>query len=361
MSPKKKVFTLILIVCMLCLFGYYITIYRVCLNHLPVRSSLINDYVISTKLLNSKSTSPVQHLMRFWHGLSKFGNDVRTETCDSCFKNDFNYVINRDVCGGYDRVDLLVLIMTAPKENVVRNTIRDTWGSLCTKDRHIACVFILGITDDTQVNERIKSESFKHSDIIKLDFIESYGNLTYKTMSGFRWSSEFCSKARFVMKADGDMYINLELLPTLLSAVPRGLFIGGNCWGEQSPHRLKSSKWYVSFQSYPHKNFPPICSGTAYVISSDFLKGLMAVSKDLPFFHLEDVFIGMAAKRLGVRPVSVEGFSNIRAAFTPCSYRNKVMTSHYLDPFMLRRYWKMSRNCVLQNRTPDELYVPYNV
>lgn len=361
MSSKKKVFFLILVVCVLFLFSFSLTVYRVHLNHRPVRSSLPSNDVLPTTNTDRKSTGPIQYLRRFLHGFSNFGNDARADTCDACFKNDFNYVINRDVCGIYDQVDLLVLIMTAPKETVVRDTIRETWGSLCTNDRHIACVFILGLTSDVQQNEKIKSESSKHSDILQLDFKESYGNLTYKTMSGFRWSHDFCSKARFVMKVDGDMYINLELLPTLLSAVPRGVFIGGNCWGEQSPHRSKSSKWYVSFQSYPHKNFPPVCSGTAYVISSGFLEGLMTVSQNLPFFHLEDVFVGMAAKSLGVRPVSIRGFSNMRAAFTPCSYRNEVMTSHYLDPFVLRRYWKMSRNCGLQNRTPKELYLPNNV
>lgn len=361
MSSKKRAFFWILVLCALCLFGFSLTVYRVYLNHIPVRSSLRSDDVLHTTNIDTKNMAPTQFFRRFLHGLSNFGNDVRADTCDACFKNDFNYVINRDVCGSYDEVDLLVLIMTAPKEAVVRGTIRDTWGSLCTKDRHIACVFILGLTSDVQLNEKIKSESSEHSDIVQLDFKESYGNLTYKTMSGFRWSRDFCSKARFVMKADGDMYINLELLPTLLSAVPRGVFIGGNCWGEQSPHRSKSSKWYVSFQNYPHKNFPPICSGTAYVISFSFLEGLMAVSQNLPFFHLEDVFVGMAAKSLGVRPVSIKGFNNMRAAFTPCSYRNEVMTSHYLDPFVLRRYWKMSRNCVLQNRTPKVLYVFYNV
>lgn len=154
-----------------------------------------------------------------------------------------------------------------------------------------------------------------------------------------------------------DMYINLELLPTLLSAVPRGVFIGGNCWGEQSPHRSKSSKWYVSFQSYPHEKFPPICSGTAYVISSGFLEGLMAVSKNLPFFHLEDMFKGMAAKSLEVRPVSIKGFFNMvqHSLFVPIETRSWPLI---IDPLTLRKYWDLSRDCALQNRTSRDLYVP---
>lgn len=130
MSSKKRAFFWILLLSALCLFGFSLTVYRVYLNHIPVRSSLRSDDVLHTTNIDTKNMAPTQFFRRFLHGLSNFGNDVRADTCDACFKNDFNYVINRDVCGSYDEVDLLVLIMTAPKEAVVRGTIRDTW-SLC--------------------------------------------------------------------------------------------------------------------------------------------------------------------------------------------------------------------------------------
>lgn len=174
----------------------------------------------------------IQFFRRFLYGLFNFGNDVRVDICDVCFKNDFNYVINCDVCGSYDEVDLLVLIMIVFKEMVVWGIICDIWGFLCIKDCYIVCVFILGFMSDVQLNEKIKFESFKYFDIVQLDFKESYGNLIYKMMFGFWWLCDFCFKVRFVMKVDGDMYINLELLFILLLVVFWGVFIGGNCWGE---------------------------------------------------------------------------------------------------------------------------------
>lgn len=356
MPSKKQLFYSLLCFCALVLFGFYIALHGV----RPNRSLSANGVEPTSSIPASKPTGPLTYVRKFLNVVSDIAQvtDTRPDKCASCFKNDFNFIINQDACASYDLVELLVLIVTAPKDGAGRQAIRETWGTLCTKERHIACVFVLGAVDDSQVMTKVKSESSKHSDIVQLDFRESYGNLTYKTMSGFRWSRDYCSKARFIMKVDGDMYLNLELLPVLLLAVPSGKFLGGNCWGEQSPHRSKSSKWYVSFQSYPHKNFPPICSGTAYVISSDFLHGLMDVSRNLPYFHLEDVFIGMAAKSLGIRPVSLKGFSNLRAPFKPCSYRNEVMTSHYIDPVVLRRFWKISRQCPLKNHSPRQLFVP---
>lgn len=85
--------------------------------------------------------------------------------------------------------------------------------------------------------------------------------------------------------------------------------------------------------------------------------GLMAVSKNLPFFHLEDMFKGMAAKSLEVRPVSIKGFFNMvqHSLFVPIETRSWPLI---IDPLTLRKYWDLSRDCALQNRTSRDLYVP---
>ncbi|XP_062597739.1 beta-1,3-galactosyltransferase 5-like [Saccostrea cucullata] len=350
-SKKSLLFLLLCISLFVFLCSYSLLLY-----HQKSILPRIGSKILELRRTQNEEMKEIASLTFQKHSPSVTPQDARPDSCNGCFKNDFTYLINNKICEGYTEVDVLVLILTGPNNFQQRQTIRETWGALCTKERHIACLFILGVTEDAKVMEKIKSENINHSDIIQLDFKESYGNLTYKTMSGFRWSRDFCSRAKFVMKADGDMYINLELIPILLKAVPTGKFYGGYCWGEQSPHRDKTSKWFVSLRSYPHKNFPPVCSGTAYILNSEFLIGLLNVSRNFPFFHLEDVFIGMAAKALNVRPMTLKGFSNIRTKFTPCSYRNEVMTSHYVDAKTLRQYWTKSRDCTLKSYKPEELY-----
>ena len=43
-------------------------------------------------------------------------------------------------------------------------------------------------------------------------FQDTYHNLTLKTIMGLKWTSIFCSQARFVLKTDDDIYVNVELL-----------------------------------------------------------------------------------------------------------------------------------------------------
>ena len=44
------------------------------------------------------------------------------------------------------------------------------------------------------------------------NFIDSYGNLTLKTMMGLKWASRYCWRAKFVYKVDDDMFVNVENL-----------------------------------------------------------------------------------------------------------------------------------------------------
>ena len=55
---------------------------------------------------------------------------------------------------------------------------------------------------------KIKAESFIYGDIIQENFIDGYYNLTLKTIMGFKWSSKYCSNAKFIMKLDDDVVVN---------------------------------------------------------------------------------------------------------------------------------------------------------
>ncbi|NXK23795.1 B3GT5 galactosyltransferase, partial [Arenaria interpres] len=68
------------------------------------------------------------------------------------------------------------------------------------------------------------------------------------------------------------------------------------------PIRNRKSKWYVSREEYPGKTYPPFCSGTGYVLSTDVVSQIYNVSKSVFFIKLEDVFIGLCLDKLKIRP-----------------------------------------------------------
>ncbi len=48
----------------------------------------------------------------------------------------------------------------------------------------------------------------------------------------------------------------------------------GYCWPSQ-PHRNPASKWYVPTFVYPKSTFPPLCTGTAYMLIGDNLATIL--------------------------------------------------------------------------------------
>ena len=189
-------------------------------------------------------------------------------------------------------------------------------------------------------------ESATYRDIIQEDFVDSYNNLTLKTIMAFKWASLKCTVAKFFMKTDDDMFVNLN---SLKDAVTKYSFvlekgIGGYCNLSREPIRSKTEKWSVTYEMYPNKLYPPYCSGTGYVTSMNVVEKVYKVSKDVPFIYLEDVYVSLCLNRLGLNATHLPGF---HAALQKigCEYQSKkLVTSHRLTPKMLHEAWNL-KNC----------------
>lgn len=278
--------------------------------------------------------------------LKREGKTSRPDTCKSCFKMDFRKIINEaNTCKGTDP-DILILISTSPHNKDARDAIRSSWCKSC-KGNHskIKYLFVLGNASNDNVNEELKLESNNNHDILQIDFKDSYANLTYKTITGLKWANEYCENAKYVMKTDDDMYVNTELLPLLMKQIPQEDFLGGFCWGPSQPHRDVNSKWYVPYQSYKGSRFPSMCSGTGYILSSDIIPRILSTSRNIPFFHLEDVYLAICLNKIGLHPTAIHGFNNEFTFYDRCDYKNAVLTSHRIEPGMMKYYWADSRLC----------------
>ena len=287
------------------------------------------------------------------HDTQREGRTVRPDVCNSCLPVNFKRMLNIETLCADSEVDILLLVSTSPGNKEARDAIRETWGGECRKaNSKVKYLFVLGNSSSKTKNEELKTESLQNHDIVQIDFKDSYANLTYKTMTGLKWMQDFCSKAKFVMKTDDDMYVNIELLQALIKQIPHDNFLGGTCWGPSPPHRDRESKWYVPFDSYRGGSFPAMCSGTGYIMSSNIIPKILTTSQNIPFFHLEDVYLALCVKKLGLYPTSVSGFSNMPVPYNQCDFKNNVITSHQVPPDQLKYYWKDSRLCSEQ-RLPD--------
>ncbi|XP_062576742.1 beta-1,3-galactosyltransferase 1-like [Saccostrea cucullata] len=201
------------------------------------------------------------------------------------------------------------------------------------------------MSQNNSLQLELEKESAIHKDIVQENFIDSYFNLTYKAVMAMKWVSTYCNEAQYMMKTDDDMYVNTDSLKIALDQYEDLLYesIGGYCWTRATPLRQRSSKWYASYRMYPQKIYPGFCSGTGYVTSVHMARKLFEISPHVPFFHLEDVYMGLCVYALGLTVTSIKGF-NLDRVPLGCDYKSKaVITSHQLEPDLLISIWHL--NC----------------
>ncbi|XDA72613.1 hypothetical protein R6Z07F_002893 [Ovis aries] len=266
-----------------------------------------------------------------------FGN-IRTRPINP---HSFEFLINEPSKCEKNIPFLVILISTTHKEFDARQAIRETWGDENNfKGIKIATLFLLGKNADPVLNQMVEQESQIFHDIIVEDFIDSYHNLTLKTLMGMRWVATFCSKAKYVMKTDSDIFVNMDnLIYKLLkpSTKPRRRYFTGYVING-GPIRDVRSKWYMPRDLYPDSNYPPFCSGTGYIFSADVAELIYKTSLHTRLLHLEDVYVGLCLRKLGIHPFQNSGFNHWKMAYSLCRYR-RVITVHQISPEEMHRIW----------------------
>ena len=78
------------------------------------------------------------------------------------------------------------------------------------------------------------------------NFVDTYNNLTLKTLMLLKWVKNNCDSASFVMKTDDDIYINVENLVHFINHYPKqnlsNALLGQLVCGSE-PVRDADSKW----------------------------------------------------------------------------------------------------------------------
>lgn len=130
--------------------------------------------------------------------------------------HNFQYTINPkfETCGASshpEHVFLLIYVHTTPKNYKRRISIRETWAKR-SMFRDIRVVFMMGQTEEKDVQKIIDLEFNMYNDIVQENFADSYRNLTYKGVMAMKWISEYCSHAKYVLKTDDDIITNTFII-----------------------------------------------------------------------------------------------------------------------------------------------------
>ena len=127
--------------------------------------------------------------------------------------SNLQYPLNpQNECSEQD-LYLLVYIHSAPENFDRRDIIRSTWGRVKEHNgTKVQLMFIMGTTSNLTHMQEIQTESSKKKDILMVDFVDSYRNLSYKALSALRYVGDHCQHVPFILKTDDDTFVNMFLL-----------------------------------------------------------------------------------------------------------------------------------------------------
>uniref|UniRef100_H3CGW1 Hexosyltransferase n=1 Tax=Tetraodon nigroviridis TaxID=99883 RepID=H3CGW1_TETNG len=237
-----------------------------------------------------------------------------------------------------------------------RQAIRETWGrsglvrgQSSQKGGLVRTLFLLGRQDSAGAHPDTKNllelENQKHADILQWDFQDTFFNLTLKDLLFWRWLQQHCPDAAFVFKGDDDVFVRTGALMDFLhkrqSDAVLELFVGDVIFNAM-PNREPATKYYIP-ESFYKGAYPPYAGGGGVVYSSALALRLKEVSERVRLFPIDDVYLGMCLKRLGLSPSHHPGFLTFdlpepdRAK--PCAYRS-VLLVHRRSPKEMLTLWK---------------------
>ncbi|XP_037788179.1 beta-1,3-galactosyltransferase 5-like isoform X2 [Penaeus monodon] len=216
---------------------------------------------------------------------------------------------HRVICNGTDPF-MLNIVPSAIPNFKQRSYIRNTWADKALYPyTRMRTVFVLGKTLNATLQGLVEEEIQTYDDIIQSNFIDSYRNLTYKSMSWLSWVRDWCPEVPFVVKTDDDVLVNPFHLKTYLAkelernAAPSDIY--GRVRARNKP--MRKGKWNVTKEEYKLTYYPPFVLGPAYIVSGNAVDRLLQYAAHTPFLWLEDVYItGLVASAAGINRVQAE-------------------------------------------------------
>ncbi|XP_073342559.1 beta-1,3-galactosyltransferase 1-like [Pagrus major] len=220
------------------------------------------------------------------------------------YPHHYNFILDEPNRCWQESPFLVLMIPVAPHNREARDTIRNTWGKeVSVLGRVVSHYFLLGLSKEEDDTELLKEqESQRHHDILQSNFLDSYNNLTIKTMVMFEWLDSHCPNTSYAMKIDSDMFLNVRNLVDMLSTARQNLYMTGLVARGAAVLRDHNSKWFLPVSAFSESTYPPYAMGLGYVFSLDLAKKILEASKHVKAIYIEDVYVGLCMRHLGIAP-----------------------------------------------------------
>lgn len=239
-----------------------------------------------------------------------------------CQSND-QYYSSPLFCHTNKTLRLITIILTKVDHFSRRQELRKEWVRSTfrmTSDfisaHSWAYVFVVGRPkgndkEATKIMNYIDIENCHYKDVLFVDVLEDYYNLTWKKMAALDYLIESDINFEVLLKTDDDAFVNIQLILEWLTSVlsqayptAEHPFYAGRCLLSVGPIRDPQNKWYVSPEDYPFDTYPPYCSGAGYFLSRGLIEAMLQLCDLKKSFRMEDVHSGLLVSETGLVPPS---------------------------------------------------------
>ncbi|KAK3523852.1 hypothetical protein QTP70_010465 [Hemibagrus guttatus] len=252
------------------------------------------------------------------------------------------YPISSKPCLQHQDLLFLTIVFSDPDNASQRDAVRNSWANqTLVQDVAVRTLFFLKPSTMETEHQEVWEESARHGDMVQCEGPLSQNDWGQVKLA-LRWVLLFCPQARFVVLADGSVFLNVPALGMYLLTLrthPEDLYLG-RVIHHASPERNYNKPHYVSFHLYPDRTFPDYCSGPAFLMSQDVVRKVYVASKDVDLALPSDVLIGLCARAAGVVATHSARFSGERhVRYNPCCY-NFLFSSASVDAELMGMAWR---------------------
>lgn len=142
---------------------------------------------------------------------------------------------------------LLIVVYSAAQNYEEREAIRRTLVTLKDENPYRELIFLVGTGNRRKDSVRLKNESLIHGDVVQVDVVDTYTNLTLKSVALLHWVHTHCPNADYVLKSDDDNFINWNVLNKVIASFNKdSKSIYGFKVGTTIPGRMKCNSKQVT-------------------------------------------------------------------------------------------------------------------
>lgn len=132
-------------------------------------------------------------------------------------QHNHSYLYNPRLTCSQHTVNLLLVVPSAPANFLKRAKVRNgSRGAYVREGPNIArMLFFIGRSKSKSEQVRIDAEYKLYGDIVQENYLDVYKNIRLKAVSMLKWASQFGDNAKFVIRTDDDVAINVTKLVSI--------------------------------------------------------------------------------------------------------------------------------------------------